>query len=214
MCTLDDDAQGDLKAILFSLTGVPPERMKLVGLIKGKLPGDDQEIVKLGLQPRTSSVIADASATAPVNKAAKRKEFMMIGTPEGQEHKAPVGPTSAPGDEPDVEYATAGAATREALKAIESVRNRRKLNDATQALVLDQMREPRRGKKLLGESTRHRRLRTGATRRRGSWLSRVAINKNSARSRRMHSRHFSVERTQFFDPVRAGACVHCAPEEC
>ncbi|GAA5835350.1 hypothetical protein JCM3766R1_004764 [Sporobolomyces carnicolor] len=146
---VESDTVGDLKAILFSLTGVPPERMKLVGLIKGKLPGDDQEIVKLGLQPRTSSVIADASATAPVNKAAKRKEFMMIGTPEGQEHKAPVGPTSAPGDEPDVEYATAGAATREALKAIESVRNRRKLNDATQALVLDQMREPRRGKKLL-----------------------------------------------------------------
>lgn len=54
---------GDLKAILFSLTKVPPARQKIVGLAKGKLPGDEQEVVKLGLGPGAS---------------AKPKEFMMM----------------------------------------------------------------------------------------------------------------------------------------
>jgi ubiquitin-like domain-containing CTD phosphatase 1 len=127
--------QGDLKAILFSLTGVPPDRMKLVGLIKGKLPGDNEEVVKLGLGGPTTTT--------------KKKEFMMIGTPEGQEHKS-VGPVNT-GDEPDIDYATAGAATREALKAMESIRNRRKLKETAEGLQLDKMREPRMGKKLLGK---------------------------------------------------------------
>ncbi|GAA6013232.1 hypothetical protein JCM11491_006322 [Sporobolomyces phaffii] len=133
------DTVGDLKATLFSLTGVPPDRMKLVGLIKGKLPADEEEVVKLGLA--TSDGASGASSTT------KRKEFMMIGTPEGQEHKA-VGPVNT-GDEPDVDYATAGAATKEALKAMESIRNRRKLKETAEALQVDKMREPRPGKKLL-----------------------------------------------------------------
>jgi ubiquitin-like domain-containing CTD phosphatase 1 len=52
-----------LKAVLFSLTNVPPERQKIVGLTKGKLPGDEQAVVKLGLGPGASS---------------KPKEFMMM----------------------------------------------------------------------------------------------------------------------------------------
>ncbi|GAA5949596.1 hypothetical protein JCM3765_002718 [Sporobolomyces pararoseus] len=132
----ESDTVGDLKAILFSLTGVPPDRMKLVGLIKGKLPGDEEEVVKLGL-----------STSATGATSTKKKEFMMIGTPEGQEHKS-VGPVNT-GDEPDIDYATAGAATREALKAMESVRNRRKLKETAESLQIDIMREPRKGKKLL-----------------------------------------------------------------
>ncbi|CEQ38907.1 SPOSA6832_00398, partial [Sporobolomyces salmonicolor] len=119
-------------AVLWSLTGVPPERMKLVGLVKGKLPGDEEEVVKLGL-----------GDTAP----GKRKEFMMIGTPEGEEHKA-VGPSAK--DEADIDYA-ATEALKKAQQAAQSVRNRRKLKEAADALQIDQMAAPRLGKKLLGE---------------------------------------------------------------
>jgi hypothetical protein len=31
----------DLKAALFSMTDVPPERQKILGLVKGKLPPED-----------------------------------------------------------------------------------------------------------------------------------------------------------------------------
>jgi len=31
----------DLKAVLFSMTDVPPERQKILGLVKGRLPPDD-----------------------------------------------------------------------------------------------------------------------------------------------------------------------------
>ena len=32
----------DLKVVLFSMTDVPPERQKILGLVKGKLPPDDE----------------------------------------------------------------------------------------------------------------------------------------------------------------------------
>lgn len=111
--------------------------MKLVGLVKGKLPGDEEEVVKLGLSSGGSSTT-------------KKTEFMMIGTPEGQEHKEQVGPINT-GDEPDIDYATAGTATREALKAMESIRNRRKLQETINTVQIDVMNAPRPGKKLLGE---------------------------------------------------------------
>ena len=34
----------DLKAALMSLTNVPPERQKILGLVKGKLPTDDERM--------------------------------------------------------------------------------------------------------------------------------------------------------------------------
>lgn len=43
------DTVGDLKAMLWSLTSVPVDRQKIVGLVKGKLPGDEAEVVSLGL---------------------------------------------------------------------------------------------------------------------------------------------------------------------
>ena len=43
------DTIGDLKSVLWTLTSVPPARMKLLGLVKGKLPGDEQEMGSLGL---------------------------------------------------------------------------------------------------------------------------------------------------------------------
>jgi hypothetical protein len=34
----------DLKAALYSLTNVPPERQKILGLVKGKLPPDQERM--------------------------------------------------------------------------------------------------------------------------------------------------------------------------
>ncbi|BGP36786.1 hypothetical protein JCM10449v2_000688 [Rhodotorula kratochvilovae] len=124
------DTVGDLKQLLWSVTGVPPDRQKLVGLVKGKLPGDEQEVVKLGLGP---------AATGKV------KEFMMIGTPEGEEAKA-VGPSEK--DDGDLDYAAQDEKKR-AYWAAQSVRNRRKLKEAADKLELNIMSPPRPGKKLL-----------------------------------------------------------------
>lgn len=67
---VESDTVGDLKATLWSLTSVPPQRQKLVGLVKGKLPGDEAEVVSLGL-----------GGGAP-------KQFMMVSW-AGQEGRAP-----------------------------------------------------------------------------------------------------------------------------
>ena len=37
----ESDRVFDLKAAIYSLTSVPPERQKLIGLVKGKLPPED-----------------------------------------------------------------------------------------------------------------------------------------------------------------------------
>ncbi|GAA5984063.1 hypothetical protein JCM11641_005585 [Rhodosporidiobolus odoratus] len=123
------DTVGDLKQLLWSLTTVPPERQKIVGLVRGKLPGDEEEVVKLGL--------GDTSL--------KKKEFMMIGTPEGEESKA-VGPSAQ--DEGDLDYGQAEA-QKKAYLAVQSVRNRRKLKEHAEKLQVDVMAPPRPGKKLL-----------------------------------------------------------------
>lgn len=59
----------DLKAALLSLTNVPPERQKILGLVKGSLPPDQERLGNLNL--------------------AKVKKFTLIGQPEGQEVQDP-----------------------------------------------------------------------------------------------------------------------------
>ncbi|GAA5857203.1 hypothetical protein JCM8547_009368 [Rhodosporidiobolus lusitaniae] len=124
----ESDTVGDLKQLLWSLTSVPPERQKLVGLVKGKLPGDEEEVVKLGL-----------------GDGKKTKEFMMIGTPEGEEHQA-IGPSAK--EDGDLDYGKEEA-RKKAFQAVQSVRNRRKLKEAAEKLELSVMNAPRPGKKLL-----------------------------------------------------------------
>lgn len=86
---MHDDTVGDLKGLLFSLTTVPPARQKLVGLVKGALPGDEISVGSLGLD------------------AASVKNAMLIGTEEGKELQPEVG--SRAGDlapiSVDVDYA-------------------------------------------------------------------------------------------------------------
>lgn len=40
----ESDRVDDLKAMLQSLTDVPPERQKILGLVKGKLPPDQERV--------------------------------------------------------------------------------------------------------------------------------------------------------------------------
>jgi len=65
----DSDRIFDLKAVLFSMTDVPPERQKILGLVKGRLPADDGRIGDIGL--------------------ISGKKFQLVGTPQGRELKDP-----------------------------------------------------------------------------------------------------------------------------
>ena len=61
----------DLKDKLHDLTRVPAERQKILGLVKGKLPPDQERIADL--------------------KLVAGKKFSLVGTPEGDELKDPSG---------------------------------------------------------------------------------------------------------------------------
>ncbi|KAK4054948.1 hypothetical protein OIV83_000872 [Microbotryomycetes sp. JL201] len=122
---VETDCLGDVKASLWSLTGVAPDRQKLIGLVKGKLPGDEVEVKSLGLSP-------DGPA----------RKFMMVGTPEGEE----LGPPPPPNDaEDDIDYAAQGLLD----VALQGARNRRKLAQTINAYKIDIMQHPTQGKRLL-----------------------------------------------------------------
>ncbi|KAK4057984.1 hypothetical protein OIO90_000723 [Microbotryomycetes sp. JL221] len=121
---VETDCLGDVKATLWSLTSVAPERQKLVGLVKGKLPGDEVEVKSLGL-----------SATGSARK------FMMVGTPEGQE----LGPPPPSETEVDIDYSG-----QDMLDvAQQGARNRRKLAQTIGSYTIDIMQQPQPGKRLL-----------------------------------------------------------------
>lgn len=77
------DTVSDLKAVLFSLTDVPPQRQKLMGLAKGKLPPDDISIGDIAF-PTTSLKALNENGE-------KKVLIMLIGTPEADTFKDPTG---------------------------------------------------------------------------------------------------------------------------
>lgn len=76
-----------MKTALHDLTRVPPERQKILGLVKGKLPPDQGRMcvpwshVEFG----TFLTIRDSSDL----KLTTGKKFTLLGTPEGDEIKDP-----------------------------------------------------------------------------------------------------------------------------
>ncbi|KDN45936.1 HAD-superfamily subfamily IIID h protein [Tilletiaria anomala UBC 951] len=72
LTTLDEVS--DLKAILFSLTDVPAERQKLIGLTKGKLPSDDTLIGQLAFPP--------SSVKGKTAEGLKEVSMILVGTPK------------------------------------------------------------------------------------------------------------------------------------
>ncbi|KDQ61115.1 hypothetical protein JAAARDRAFT_32118 [Jaapia argillacea MUCL 33604] len=124
----ESDRVFDLKASLQSLTDVPPERQKILGLVKGKLPPEEQRIGDL--------------------KLTNGKKFTLVGTPQGHEIKDP----SQIGFLPDIlnDLDIDFAASAEATAAYRNdQRNLRKIREATKKLQIDIITPLRPGKRLL-----------------------------------------------------------------
>jgi ubiquitin-like domain-containing CTD phosphatase 1 len=80
--TVEDTVQ-DLKAILFSMTDVPPERQKILGLVRGKLPDDATTLGQLVFPPASLR-----DSPHPIT-GEKRITINLIGTPLEQTFKDP-----------------------------------------------------------------------------------------------------------------------------
>jgi len=116
----------DLKAALQGQTNVPPERQKILGLVKGKLPSDEIRIgdLKLG------------------------KKFSLVGTPEGDEIKDPSQLESLPDvvNDLDVDFS---ADPKAAAAYANDQRNIRKVKEFSKKLEVNIIHPLREGKRLL-----------------------------------------------------------------
>ncbi|KAF8315171.1 HAD-like protein [Clavulina sp. PMI_390] len=122
----ESDRVLDLKDKINELTSIPPDRQKILGLVKGKLPPDDVTIKDLHIP--------------------NGRKFTLIGTPVGQELQG------RPEDMPDVlnDLDIDFHQNPEMLrKFVLDQRNVRKIKEATDALEVHVMNEPRPGKPLL-----------------------------------------------------------------
>ncbi|KAF9013944.1 HAD-like domain-containing protein [Cyathus striatus] len=124
----DSDRVFDLKAAVRDLTNVPPERQKILGLVKGKLPPDQILIADLNL--------------------ASGKKFTVVGTPEGDEIKDPSQIDDLPDivNDLDVDF-TEDIAASAAYQ--HDKRNKRKVIEATKSLNINVVHMLRPNKKLL-----------------------------------------------------------------
>ncbi len=106
----EDETVGDLKAILFSMTDVPPESQKLLGMVKGKQPSDDTQLGSVPYAPaalkarppssRASSTTTDTAVAA--DQACKiTVQFTLLGTPEAGRFKDQTIPNLLVGDQGD-----------------------------------------------------------------------------------------------------------------
>lgn len=124
----ESDRVYDLKAALLSLTNVPPERQKILGLVKGKLPPDEGRISDLKIAPG--------------------KNFILVGTPAGDEIKDPSQLESLPDvvNDLDVDFTENPQA---AARYKNDPRNFRKIREATSNLQINIINPLREGKRLL-----------------------------------------------------------------
>ncbi|KAF9066328.1 hypothetical protein BDP27DRAFT_1544839 [Rhodocollybia butyracea] len=124
----DSDRVFDLKTALHDLTKVPPERQKILGLAKGKLPPDEARIADL--------------------KLTTGKKFTLLGTPEGDEIKDPSKLENLPDviNDFDVDFTNDPTAV---AKYKNDQRNIRKVKEMTDKLNVNIIHPLREGKKLL-----------------------------------------------------------------
>ncbi|KAJ3753018.1 HAD subfamily IIID h [Lentinula raphanica] len=124
----DSDRVFDLKTSLHELTRVPPERQKILGLVKGKLPPDQGRISDLHLTTG--------------------KKFTLLGTPEGDEIKDPSQLENLPDvvNDLDVDFSKDPNAFK---KYNNDQRNIRKVKEMTDKLNVNVIHPLREGKKLL-----------------------------------------------------------------
>ncbi|KAL5511377.1 hypothetical protein ACEPAH_4593 [Sanghuangporus vaninii] len=126
----ESDRVYDLKSLIFSMTNVPPDRQKILGLVKGKLPPEEETISAL--------------------KLTSGKKFSLVGTALGDELKDPSQSEEFPDvfNDLDLDFSENLQASR---AYIFDRRNQRKIREATQRLRenLALMHPLREGKKLL-----------------------------------------------------------------
>jgi len=118
----------DLKDALFKATKVPPERQKILGLTKGKLPADETRLDSMNL--------------------VDGRKFTLVGTPQGDEFKDPSDLRDIPDvvNDLDIDFFNNPDAARAALN---DVRNHRKIREITQRLNIHIMNPLRPGMRLL-----------------------------------------------------------------
>ncbi|TXT15870.1 hypothetical protein VHUM_00373 [Vanrija humicola] len=120
----------DLRAQIATLTSVPPDAQKILGLVRGKLGGDvdGTRIGTLGVKPNA--------------------KFTLVGTPEHLRFKEREGPP--PPDEFDIAYSSARpSGARKLIPPAEDPRNKRQVEKIIIKYPITVMNEPREGKGLL-----------------------------------------------------------------
>jgi ubiquitin-like domain-containing CTD phosphatase 1 len=80
----------DLKDVLFKATKVPPERQKILGLSKGKLPADETRLY-VHLHSRTWAHSPSPAISRDAMNLVDGRKFILVGTPQGDEFKDPSG---------------------------------------------------------------------------------------------------------------------------
>ncbi|KAL1412797.1 hypothetical protein Q8F55_000545 [Vanrija albida] len=120
----------DLRTQIETLTSVPPDAQKILGLVRGKLGGDVDgvRIGTLGVKPNA--------------------KFTLVGTPEHLRFKEREGPP--PPDEFDIAYSSARpSGARKLIPPAEDPRNKRQVEKVIIKYPITVMNEPREGKGLL-----------------------------------------------------------------
>ncbi|CAL1705654.1 unnamed protein product [Somion occarium] len=125
---MSNGSNSTLLAALQEQTNVPPERQKILGLVKGKLPSDEVTIRDL--------------------KLSIGKKFTLIGTPEGHEIKDPSQLEFLPDvvNDLDIDFSS----DPKAAKSYQNdQRNIRKVKEHTERLKVNIIHPLREGKRLL-----------------------------------------------------------------
>jgi len=121
----------DLKAVIYSVTAVPPERQKILGLVLGQIPADDVLLSTLQF------------------KIKKGVHFKLLGTSEDEclSHTQPEGPSFSTLDPSDSNAIRKARQSQDCVLYMKRVRD--KLDQISNTLELNIMNPPRPGKKLL-----------------------------------------------------------------
>ncbi|KAE8209292.1 hypothetical protein CF327_g6706 [Tilletia walkeri] len=145
-CRLSEhDEVADLKAVLFSLTDVPKERQKLLGLVKGALPPDQASLGSITIPP--------SSLKGKNEQGDRNVHIMLLGTPLEATFRDPSSIAKFAEDlsdnTEDVDFSSPSL-RKHGIEPAKDVANHKKLNKIIKRFsnfnVID---EPRPGKNLL-----------------------------------------------------------------
>ncbi|KAJ9474761.1 hypothetical protein PHBOTO_004656 [Pseudozyma hubeiensis] len=158
----EDETVADLKAILFSMTDVPPESQKLLGMVKGKQPSDETLLGTIPYAPaalrsrpaptKAENITTDTAVDA--DKACKiTVQFTLLGTPEASRFKDQIIHNVAATDQDavqDLDYVDLTKKEETKVKPHLDPKNLTKLEKTIQRFSdFPIINPPRPGKKLL-----------------------------------------------------------------